>query len=216
MLGKVKPTRLHISLFLALAALLWAAVLWRRGIPIDREHLEPFGLVVGALTCVAILFDRVLWRLPALHGRLVRLPDLRGTWRVELTPTSSHQETATGANRGSVLAYAAVTQTFSRLQIHVMTPESDSWLIAYSIIDSAAGNGYQVAGIYANKPQIHLRAERSQMHQGAFLLRTCGPPPRPTSLIGEYWTDRNTVGSMCLTSRLSRVVTRYPDAAELF
>ena len=111
-----------------------------------------------------------------------------------------------------IVCYMGVEQTLSTLQMHLMTPESESWLIADRIRPSPSGNGYQVAAVYTNKPKIHLRGDRSEMHQGALVLDTHGPNFRPDTLTGEYWTDRKTKGQMNLTTRVCQVFTRYEDA----
>ena len=109
-----------------------------------------------------------------------------------------------------------VAQTLSTLQMHLMTPESESWFIAERISPSPSGVGYQVAGVYTNRPQTHLRGERSEMHFGALLLDAHGPANRPNTLTGEYWTDRKTKGRMTFTERRPEVFTHFKDAAEDF
>ena len=95
-----------------------------------------------------------------------------------------------------------VVETLSVLQMHLMTPESESWFIAASIISSRSEVGYQVAGVYANEPKTHLRGNRSEIHRCGLLQETHGPANRPDTLPGEYWTDRRTKGVMTLTERL--------------
>ncbi len=101
-----------------------------------------------------------------------------------------------------------VEQTLSKLQVHLMTPESESWFISDHIRPSPNGNGFQVIGVYTNEPNIHLRDERiSEMHQGAIirssskrtgrgcdrrsLPRSIGPTARPQ----ERWTSRGALAT---------------------
>ena len=107
-----------------------------------------------------------------------------------------------------------VTQTLSTLQMHLMTPESESRFIAERIRSSPNGLGYQVIGVYTNKPQIDLRGVRSEIHQSALILDSHGPDDRPETLTGEYWTDRKTTGRMTFTRRIPAVITRF-DAADV-
>ena len=86
----------------------------------------------------------------------------------------------------------SVVQTLSTLKMHLMTPESESWLIAERISPSPNGIGYQVAAVYTNRPHTHLRGARSEMHLGGLLLDSHGPANYPDTLAGEYWTDRKT------------------------
>jgi hypothetical protein len=203
-------TRLHISTFLGIAAIAWWIVLWARETPVTWHHLAPFSSVVGVLALLAVAFEHILWLFRWLHGWFVKRPDLRGTWKVELRSDWRHPET--GYPVPPITCFMGIKQTLSTLQMHLMTPESESWLIADSIVPSPNATGYRVVGVYNNKPQLPLRGDRSEMHQGAIALDTHGPEHRPEALTGEYWTDRKTSGEMELTDRVSKVYTRFVDA----
>ena len=80
----MKAERLHITIFLAIAALTWFIVLLMQGTPVTWEHASPFTSVISVLVLLGIAFEHWLWRQPFLHGWFVKRPDLRGTWRVEV------------------------------------------------------------------------------------------------------------------------------------
>jgi hypothetical protein len=207
--------RLHITIFLAVAVLVWWIVLVLQGTPVTLAHIRPFSAVVATLVGLGLLFELVLWRTRFLHGWFVKRPDLRGTWRVELR--SSYIKPDTGERVPLIVCYMGVEQTLSKLQMHLMTPESESWFIADNIRSSPKGNGYQVIGVYTNEPNIHLRDERiSEMHQGALILETHGEGVRPVTMTAKYWTDRKTTGTMDFTSRIEQVYTRFADADRAF
>lgn len=204
-------SRLHISTFLALAIGAWAALLWFRGTAITWDHFWPYSLVLTFLGGVVALFEHWLWRLSLLQGWFVKRPDLRGTWQVELR--SEWVTPETGGRPEPIICYMAVRQTLSTLSMRLFTPESASWLIAHKITLSNDGV-YQVAGVYMNKPQLHLRGKRSEIHYGAILLDIQG---YPTILLeGHYWTDRNTKGTMTLTQRNKEVFSTYQEAHNAF
>jgi hypothetical protein len=207
----VHITRLHITIFLAVAVVVWGGVLVIIDAPVGKEHTAPFGAVVTALTLFALAFEHVLWRLGALHGWFVSRPDLRGTWRVEV-----RSDWSIPSGQNVFVAYMGITQTLSKLQLHLMTAESDSWSFLEGIRQSPSGRGYQVSAMYSNKPRIDLRADRSEMHQGALLLDTHGPPRRPLFMTGEYWTDRKTSGQLRLTDRSTTIATHFDEAHSLF
>ena len=102
------------------------------------------------------------------------------------------------------------------MQMNLMTPESESWCIAESITPSPSGVGYRIAGVYTNTPKAHLRGVRSEIHLGGIILDSHGPPNRPDTLTGEYWTDRKTKGQMTFTNRHATVFTRFEDAERAF
>ncbi len=116
-----------------------------------------------------------------------------------------------------IVCYMGVKQTLSKLKMHLMTPESESWSLAAHTQLSPSGNGYQIVCVYNNRPSIHLRGERiSEIHNGALVIDTHGPDAQPGSLTAEYWTDRKTTGTMDFTSRTTQVFTRYEDASQHF
>ncbi len=95
-------------------------------------------------------------------------------------------------------------------------PLSESWFIAESIKPSKEGIGYQIAGVYTNKPDRLLRGDRSEIHLGGLILKTHGPPHRPKRLTGEYWTDRKTKGRIMLSARVPKVFTRSEEAERVY
>jgi len=206
------PNRIHVASFLILAVGIWAAILALRGASIGWEYIWPFGTVLTVLSLVLLAWDRAVWRFRHLHGWFVQRPDLRGTWRVRLV--SDWVDLDTGQPTAPIDGFVAVTQSFSSLQLHVMTEESESWLLANQITKSPKGSGYQVVGVYMNQPAAALRGVRSEIHFGGLVLNTHGDAQHPDSMAGEYWTDRGTKGSMHLSDRLDEVHTQFTTAAK--
>src|SRR3989344_6275919 len=85
--------RLHITMFVGIAALIWIIVLLCQGTEVSWDHARPFSIVVSSLVGLGLLFEFVLWRQPWLHGWFVKRPDLRGTWRVEIQSSYVSPET---------------------------------------------------------------------------------------------------------------------------
>lgn len=210
----MKIARVHIAVFVAIAALVWWITLVYRGTPVTWEHATPFTVVLSVLGLLGFVFDRYLWRLWLLHGWLVKCPDLSGTWRVKLR---SSFEPDTGDWETVIVCYMGVKQTLSELKMHLMTPESESRSIASHIQPSPSGSGYQVICVYTNEPDIRLRDRRiSEMHKGTFIIDTHGPDVKPVSLTAQYWTDRKTMGTMDFNCRVDIVFTHFEDAKRHF
>lgn len=211
----MKLERLHITVFVVIAATVWLAALLVQGTPVPWAHARPFSIVVSSLVGLGTLFEFVLWRQPWLHGWFVKRPDLRGTWRGEIKSNYIYPEE--NERLPIIVCYMGVTQTLSKLQMHLMTSESESWLIAEHVRPSPSGYGFQVIGVYTNEPNVHLRDERiSEMHQGAVIVETHGPSLRPRTLTAKYWTDRKTTGTMDFAARIDEVCTRFVDAQRGF
>lgn len=208
-------SRLHITVFLGLSVISWGAVLYLQGLPLSVKHLAPFSTVVGVLAVSSLALEHFLWRQRWLHGWFVNRPDLRGTWKVMVQ--SDWINPNTNLPTPPIYCYIGVEQTLSNLQMHLMTPESESWLVANSVRPSPSENGYQIFGVYTNKPNVHVRFTTSSIHFGAIVIDTHGESKgRPTTLTAEYWTDRKTRGQMTFSDRINVVHTRFEEASSAF
>lgn len=211
----MKLDHLHIWVLVAVAAIAWWTVLLIQGTPVTEAHGEPFTIVVGVLVLFGLGLEHIFWRAPFLNGWFIKRPNLRGTWRIELQ--SSYIDPKTQERTPIILCYMGIEQTLSNLQMHLMTPDSESWVIADRIHPSPSGMGYQVMGIYRNEPSVHLREQgNSEIHHGAFMLDTHGFNSRPNTLTSKYWTDRKTTGTMKFTDRVEQVCTCFEDAGKAF
>lgn len=209
-------TRLQITAALAVATIAWGTVLYLQGTPLSWEHLLPFTTVVGVLVGVSLAMEYFLWRCRWLQGWLFDRPDLRGTWKVTIY-SEWIQNPETGEKGPPITAYAGITQTSSKLQIHLMTPESESCLLAHAVEATSCGNRFNVSIVYANTPGVELRGLRSERHVGAATISTHGPKKyKPNSMTAEYWTDRRSVGRMSFEDWHPTIYSRYQDAAAAF
>jgi hypothetical protein len=210
-------SRLHITVFLGLAALAWALALLAHGTPVSFEEFGPFSEVVTFLVLLGVAFEHVLWHQPFLHGWFIHRPDLRGTWRVELR--SDWIDPHTGLESEPIEGFVAVTQTLSRLQMQLMTAEAESWLVADRIDESPKNDRYRITAVYTNEPGPRYRGKRTpnEIHHGAQVLDTHGPSRAwPDMLSGEYWTDRGTKGTMKLSNRMMEFHSNFEDAHSAF
>ena len=208
-------SRFHLSTIFLIGGAVWLLALWSSGVPVEVAWLRHLNIVVPSLLVILGVFDKWAWRLPVVNPLLARLPYLGGTWHVELQTNWRNPET--GEVPGPITCYMAVRQTFSTLSMRLMTAESESWLIAHSVVKSNDGV-FQVAGVYQNKPDLALRGntegKRSEMHFGALLLDVHGEPP--VELKGHYWTDRKTSGTMRLTKRRNQTYPTFEAARRAF
>jgi len=208
-------TRIQITVALGLAAIAWGAVLVIQGTPVTWDHLAPFSTVVAVLVAVALIMEHWAWRLGVLQGWLFSRPDLRGTWKV--TIQSEWIDSKTNERVPPIVAYAGIVQTQRKLHIHLMTPESESCLLANSVNHTTCGERFEIAAVYSNTPNVALRGVRSERHVGAAIIATHGASKyKPDSMTAEYWTDRRTVGRMTFENRVPTVYSRYEDAAKSF
>ncbi len=205
-------SRLHISSFIGLTIAVWLLALWIQGMPVlDADFLRPFGIVVGTISFVVVMFSKYAWSWKIFKGWYVNRPDLRGTWKVELK--SNWIDPETNESIPPIIGYAMIRQSLTALSIRLKTKESHSKLIAHSIEKEQDGL-FRVAAIYRNEPKIGLQGGSSEIHHGSFSLEIYGDP---VSLMeGHYWTDRCTKGSMKLTNHRKELYDTYEQATSSY
>ena len=184
----------YVKAIIYTAVAFWAIVLLVTGQKLSSDLLRPLSTVTSGVVLLSIAFELWLWKLPFLHGWLVKRPVLTGTWRAELR---SNWKDPTGAVIPPVEGYVVIRQTFLNLSLRLLTKESSSHLVGTEIVCSVDGL-YCVSGVYRNEPRYQDRSH-SEIHFGAVWLQVIDTPAQ--MLEGHYWTDRNTAGEMLLTDR---------------
>lgn len=207
-MGNALLTRSTVSILLLIAIVVWGGFLWVLGIELTWDHVQPYSFTLAALTSCLWLFDRYIWRIWPVH-KLVRRPDLNGTWRVSLQ--SSYKVPGSEEAVAAVDGFAVIRQTFSSMSIRLMTEQAESFLVASSFDIQADGTTF-VYGAYQSDPSIHLRSGISEIHYGSFRYKVIGRPPGQLS--GHYWTDRNTNGSISLSDRKNVFFDSYIEAQD--
>lgn len=203
-------TKTHITSLLLLAVVTWAITLWVSGLPLTWEYSKPFSITASVLSFAAILFDKWLWRWRIFKGWFVNCPDLQGTWKVVLK--SDWADPQTGEQRAPIVCVMTIRQTYSRFSARIFTNESSSYLIAHKLEQQNDGV-FQLFGTYQNTPDIMLRGKKSEIHYGALVLEVRGEPA--TELVGHYWTDRGSKGSLELSNKISFIASGLKDGQKM-
>lgn len=185
----------YVKAIVYTAVAVWAIVLLVTGQQLTSDLLRPLSTVTSVVVLLSIAFELWLWKLPFLHGWLVKRPVIEGTWRAELR--SNWKDPASGAVIPPVEGYVVIRQSLLNLSLRLLTKESSSHLVGTEIVCSVDGL-YCVSGVYRNEPRFQDRSH-SQIHYGAVWLQVVDTPMQ--MLEGHYWTDRNTAGEMKLTDR---------------
>jgi hypothetical protein len=204
-------TRTHITIFLSLAVATWAIALLVLHLPVTWEDSKPFALTATTLSIACVIFDKWIWKWPIFKGWLVNQPDLHGTWKVLLKSDWVNPETKQQV--APIECIMTIRQTYSRFSARLFTRESSSYLVAHKIEQHNDGV-FQLFGTYQNTPDLMLRGKRSEIHYGALVLEVRGDPPK--SLVGHYWTDRGTRGSLELSDRILKILSGYQEGISRF
>ncbi|BCH68449.1 hypothetical protein RvVAT039_pl12820 (plasmid) [Agrobacterium vitis] len=202
--------RFPIWVLLILAIFIWGATLYFYGTPLSWNHAAPYSITLSVLTGTLVIYDRWAWSWACFqffHG----IPDLRGTWRVQLETT--YRDPKTLEPRPPIHGFAAIRQTYSTLSIRLITKDSSSALTASRFI-IRQDNTVEVAGVYQNDPIVHLRGRESEIHYGAFKVSVVGSPPH--CIEGHYWTDRTTKGTIRYDQRNDEIANSYDEAEKIF
>jgi SMODS-associating 2TM, beta-strand rich effector domain len=205
------PSKNQLSVIIIVAAVVWACSLWLLGLPINWQYTKPFATTMTVLTALLFVFDKWIWKWPIFKSWLVNQPNLHGTWKVLLQ--STWIDPATGKVIAPIECIMTIRQTYSQFSARLFTRESSSYLVAHKIERHNDGI-FQLFGTYQNTPSITLRGDRSEIHYGALVLEVRGDPPK--SLVGHYWTDRGTKGSLELSDRKPKIFEGYKEAAKPF
>lgn len=142
---------------------------------------------------LVVVWDLWIWRLPFVQG-LVRRPDLRGLWRVSLTPQKDSHIPA-GGNWGPIDGFMEVRQSFWGAYMRLYTAESSSRSTATTWQPTYENAVDSLTFIYENTPKA-AQSDRSPRSTG-----TCSLYPaslKPKEIEGVYFTDRFTKGDMTL------------------
>ena len=195
-----------LIILLAFSGVIWFCLGAVSGLAMQSfvDFMRPIPKVVTADLLLVGIFVRWLWRWRLLQGWLVPFPDLNGTWQGNIQTTWKDAEVKTP---GPIPAILTIKQTFGRLSCVMRTGEmeSRSYLEGFCIDKEAQVR--QVCYSYTSKPKAALR-NRSTPHDGTMLFNIIGTPVH--KLEGEYWTQRQTTGSVTLTLRATELVDELP------
>jgi len=172
-----------------------------------RNFLDVLRLIPIVATADGIayfVFTTWLWRWKRLQGWLIPFPNLNGTWQGHIQTNWKDTEGKTPAPIPTILT---IKQNFGRISCVMQTEEmeSHSYLEGFCIDKDAQVR--RLCYSYTSKPKAALR-DRSTPHDGTILFNIVGAPIR--KLEGEYWTQRQTTGTVTLGYRTSELLDEMP------
>lgn len=204
----MKNIRKEVAIYIQLVSfvVIWIFVLIASGVDlrINWEAVKKLPEVVSIYYGLQLLFTLWAWRLALFQGWLVPFPDLEGTWAG--TVQSTWPDPGTKEVKPPVPIIIVIKQSFSSISCVMYSQESTSFSSAAQIVGEEDGLPVRLCFNYSNRPKASVR-ERSEMHDGAAILRIVGAPERV--LEGEYWTDRKTTGDLQVLFRSKKLVDRF-------
>jgi hypothetical protein len=146
------------------------------------------GTVTSLVVLVLLGIDRRAWRWPGVRS-ILRMPDLEGTWQVELDSTYG------GDGGGAKTIYLVIHQTYSTVTVEVLTDLGRSCSEAASI--TKRGPRHFLSYVYRAEPEATRRVGNEPHRGAAELTIESGDELR---FEGSYWTDRGTTGTLRATA----------------
>ena len=92
-----------------------------------------------------------------------------------------------------------------------MTRESKSISISSEMVRRESGS-FVLFYLYDNTPKLEYRQSSSRIHRGGCAIDI--PKYDPDILEGEYWTDRETLGSFSLSFVSAKPVNSFRDGLQ--
>ena len=161
-------------------------------------------IVVGLFA----VFDNWAWKWWILP-KVTQRPILHGTWHGHLASTWAPDGQKPGDNRYE--AFLVITQSFTSIQILLITMESKSRSVIADIVKNGPED-FSVFYHYGNTPRIEVR-EGSPIHMGGTSFEVFDV--RPQELEGEYWTSRKSGGSMAFKRISNKRIGSFTDGKKL-
>ena len=169
------------------------------------DVLRLIPILATADSIAYFIFAAWLWRWKYLQGWLIPFPDLNGTWQGCI---ETSWKDAQGNTPEPIKVILTIKQTFGRISCIMRTAEMESHSYAEGFRVDKEGQIRQLCYSYTSKPKASLR-DRSTPHDGTILFNIIGRPVE--KLEGEYWTQRQTIGTVTLTFRTKKLLDELPS-----
>lgn len=200
--------RIKLTVYIVSAA--WSVALLVAGIHLPGTETKVLGYLPIVIVGIFAVFDQWVWRWTALR-RLVRVPNLNGTWRGELTSMWPNDKGVEVTHEPKPI-FLSIKQSYLTVSITLMSDESSSESFA-AVLQPEGADRFAIHYHYRNRPGLAVR-DRSRPHDGAAKIAVSGLSP--TSQTGEYWTDRRSRGTWTAQRISNKRVGDYAAAVAAF
>ena len=135
-------------------------------------------------------FNQWLWQVRPIRTILSR-PQLNGTWSGNLVSMRADEDGREAAY-DPIPIFLVIRESYLEVSVTLISAESKSRSIA-ATLETKQADDFVVHYLYSNLPRMAVR-DRSPQHAGGGRIDVSGL--EPVRLVGEYWTDRRTRGSL--------------------
>lgn len=155
------------------------------------------GKSATSITVLSGLFCTYMWKLKIFQKWLVLIPDLNGIWNGRIDSDWINPET--NEKPPTISAKLTIKQTLFKISCVLETKESSSCSLIANFVMDSDNQKNQLVYTYQNDPKQTIQ-NRSRIHYGTAILNI---KRKKNSMLleGDYWTGRNTSGSMSFSGQ---------------
>ena len=196
-----------LYIFLGFSFLVWFVIVSINGLDVKNliDFMRPLPKVVTIDLVLILFFMKWGWRWGKLQGWLVPFPDLNGTWEGEL---QTNWKDAEGNSPGPIPVILSIHQSFLQISCVMRTGEMESHSYSEGFCIEKERQIRRLCYSYTSNPKVALR-DRSTPHDGTILFNIIGSPVQ--KLEGQYWTQRQTTGTVLLTFKTTEILDELPS-----
>lgn len=196
-----------LFILLVFSGLVWFIVATASELNMEKflDFMRPIPTVVTVDLLFIAVFTKWGWRWKLLRGWLVPFPDLNGTWQGQI---QTNWKDAQGKMPGPIPVILTINQTFWSISCVMRTAEMESRSFVEGFSIDKERQLRQLCYSYTSKPKVSLR-DRSTPHDGTMLFNIIAQPVG--KLVGEYWTQRHTTGTVTLNFRTKKLLDEIPN-----
>lgn len=198
--------RLKIAVYIAVGLI--SAVNFLAGLQLPTAWSRVISAVPVIVFTLFAVFDKWVWKWKFVPG-LVQRPVLHGTWHGYIN--SNWNPESGDKTESKYEAFLVITQTFTTIQLVLITAESKSRSVIADVVTNSSDD-FSVFYHYGNTPKPELRIG-SPIHMGGVSFEAFGV--RPSQVEGEYWTSRNSGGSMEFVRKSKDRVGSFAEGKKL-
>ena len=170
------------------------------------NFIKPITTVVTLDTIFAFIFSKWIWKINLLHDWLVPFPDLNGTWKGVIKSTWKDPET--GNSPPPIPVILTIKQSFSHISCVMRTQEMTSYSFSSDFVIDKDNQVLRLVYSYDSIPKQIIK-NRSPQHLGTILFDIL-LNEKNKELTGNYWTARQTTGSIELEYWKKEQLSKYP------
>lgn len=200
----VKP---FLYILLIFSGAIWFVVAMLKGMNMTSflDFMSLIPSVVTADMLLVAIFVKWGWKWKWLQYWLVPFPDLNGTWIGKLQTNWKDDQ---GKTLEPIPVMLTIHQSFFHLSCVMRTNEMTSHSYVEGFCIDPDRQLKKLCYSYSSSPKIALR-ERSTPHDGTAVFNIVGTPIH--KLDGEYWTQRQTTGSITLAFHSKEILDELPQ-----